>query len=313
MRIELSSEATEFGRQVVRALGAAGGDELVRAGEIAPQRRESLIAPVLGALGAWELEPRRDPEELEAAAALCRGAGYWATPYPVAERLARPVDLDVDGLLVVAGTEPVAAVAHLDLRWAAVTLDGVCGAAVTRPPVGAARETAFVAPLDMERLDGHTDPALPLVLSCWTLLGMLDRAVELAREHVLVREQFGRPLAEFQSVQFQLTDAEVERRGADLLARYALWSVQQERDDALVDALTLRSAMLTAADTVFRVAHQLHGALGFCDESPLSWLSRHSLPLRWLPVGAAGTDELLTRLAGRAGPAGLFEGEVYGR
>ncbi|MGW5375634.1 acyl-CoA dehydrogenase family protein [Nocardia sp. NPDC003999] len=307
MAIELATEASEYGKQAVRALRAAGGDELVRQAERDPARR-ARIAPVLGELGAWELEPRRDPVELEAAAALCRSAGYWATPYPVAERLARPVDMDVDGLVVAAGDEPAAAVADLDLRWAAVTPDGTRGAVEVRPSEGSARESAFVARLTVRPVDngGAADLALALVLPCWTLLGMLDRAVELTRAHVLVREQFGKPLAEFQSVQFQLTDAEVERRGVDVLARYALWSVQAERGDALIDALALRSATLEAAEAVFRVAHQLHGALGFCDESPLSWLSRYSLPLRRLPLGPAATDDLLARLAGRRGLSGLF-------
>ncbi|MET7773985.1 acyl-CoA dehydrogenase family protein [Nocardia sp. NPDC005366] len=308
MTIELCDEAQEFGRQALRALRAAGGDELVQAAEREPRGRHDLVAPVLGALGAWDLEPRRDPEELEAAAALCRSAGYWATPYPVAERLARPVDMNVDGIVVVAGAEPAAALADVDLRWAAVTLDGARGDVTVLPSAVSARESAFVAGLRVRPVDtdGAADVALALVLPCWTLLGMLDRAVELAREHVLVREQFGKPLAEFQSVQFQLTDAEVDRRGVDMLARYALWSIQAGRDDALVDALALRSAILEAADTVFRIAHQLHGALGFCDEAPLSWLSRYSLPLRRLPFAQIGTDEAMTGLMGRRGPAGLF-------
>ncbi len=307
MTIELCAEAREYGVQALRALRAAGGDELVQWAEREPARR-ALVAPVLGELGAWELEPRRDPVELEAAAALCRSAGYWATPYPVAERLARPVDLDVDGLVVVSDDEPAAAVADLDLRWAAVTLDGARGSVVVRPPGVSARESAFVARLEVSPVDadGAADLALALVLPCWTLLGMLDRAVELARAHVLVREQFGKPLAEFQSVQFQLTDAEVERRGVDVLARYALWSIQADRGEALIDALALRAAALEAAEAVFRVAHQLHGALGFCDESPLSWLSCYSLPSRRLPLGLVATEDLLARLAGRRGLTGLF-------
>ncbi len=58
--------------------------------------------------------------------------------------------------------------------------------------------------------------------------------------------------------------------------------------------------------TIFRTSHQLHGAMGFCDESTLSWISRYSQPLRQLPWGAAGTLDQLTRLAGRSGIAGLF-------
>jgi len=308
VNIELSEEAAEFGRLGLQALEAAGGDELVRLAEQEPARRESLVAPVLGELGAWELDPRGDAGELEAAAALCRSAGYWAAPYPVAERLSRPADLDVDGLVVVAGSAPAAAVADLDLRWAAVTVNGCRSLAVPRPPVAPPRASAFVTGLDLEPVDGDgaQDAALGLVLPCWTLLGMLDRAIDLTRSHVLVREQFGQSLAAFQGVQFQLADAEVERSGIEVLARYALWSIQAGNAEALDDALALRLAAVEAAETVFRAAHQLHGAMGFCDEAPLSWLSRYSQPLRRLPLGRSATLDQLTDRLGRRGLTGLF-------
>ena len=98
--------ARHFGRS-----SAAGGDQLVQQAEAKPDIRESLVGPILDGLGAWELDPRTDPDGLEAAAALCRSAGYWAVPYPVAERLSAPTDLDVDGLVVVADTRPSAAMA----------------------------------------------------------------------------------------------------------------------------------------------------------------------------------------------------------
>jgi alkylation response protein AidB-like acyl-CoA dehydrogenase len=152
------------------------------------------------------------------------------------------------------------------------------------------------------------DLSLGLVLPCWTLLGMLDRALELTRIYVREREQFGQPLSAFQGVQFQLTDAEVERIGFEELAKYALWSVESNRDESIDDALALRIAAIEAADTVFRICHQLHGAIGFCDETTLSWLSRYSLPLRRLPLGLSGTREALTRRIWRTGLAGLFGG-----
>ncbi|WP_330254924.1 acyl-CoA dehydrogenase family protein [Nocardia sp. NBC_00565] len=308
MNIELRTEAVEYGVQVRRALEAAGGDKLARLAEREPERRAGLVAPVLADLGAWELEPRRDAVELEAAAALCHSAGYWAAPYPVAERLSRPADLDVDGLIVVSDFRPEGAVAGLDLRWAAVTLDGHRGGVESAAPPRSPRTSAFVTELQVRPLDdnGAADVALGLVLPCWTLLGMLDRVLELARAHVLMRKQFGKPLAEFQGVQFQLTDAEVERGGVEMLARFALWSIQTGRADVVADALALRLAAVEAADIVFRVAHQLHGAIGFCDETTLSWLSRYSLPLRRLPFGLSGTVDQLTRRMGRSGLAGLF-------
>ena len=69
---------------------------------------------------------------------------------------------------------------------------------------------------------------------------MLDRALELTIAHVSLRKQFGQPLSSFQGVQFQLTDAEVERSGLDILAKYALWSIGAGKPEALDDALALR-------------------------------------------------------------------------
>src|SRR5512135_865933 len=101
MILDLGDDAKEYGRQALRAFESAGGDQLIQQAEAKPETRDALVGPVLGELGAWDLDARTDADELEAAAALCRSAGYWAVPYPVAERLARPVDLDTDGLVVV--------------------------------------------------------------------------------------------------------------------------------------------------------------------------------------------------------------------
>jgi alkylation response protein AidB-like acyl-CoA dehydrogenase len=139
---------------------------------------------------------------------------------------------------------------------------------------------------------------------------MLDRAIELTVAHVRMRQQFGQPLSAFQSVQFQLTDAEVERAGLEMLAKYATWSAAEARGDAIDtaidDALALRMAALEAAEIVFRVTHQLHGAVGFCDETTLSWLSRYSQPLRRLPLGLSATRAHLTDALGARGLTGLY-------
>ena len=75
------------------------------------------------------------------------------------------------------------------------------------------------------------------------------------------------------------------------------------RPDALADALALRMAAIEAAEVVFRVCHQLHGAVGFCDETTLSWLSRYSQPLRRLPLGLSATRDQLTRPSADAASA----------
>jgi len=301
MNIELSEEAVEYGHQASRAFEAAGGDELVQKAQDAPDTRAALITPILDELGALDLEPRADADQLEAAAALCRSAGYWALPYPVAERLCRTTDLESDGLVVVT-EHPKAPLGGLTDRWTAVDVDG--RRSIATP---GASGTAFVADLQLQPIDGDgtKDLALALALPMWTLLGMLDRALDLAVAHVSIRKQFGQTLSGFQSVQFQLTDGEVERSGLEMLARHTLWSIATDREAAIDDALALRMAALEAAEVVFRVTHQLHGASGFCDETTLSWLSRYSQPLRRLPLGLSATHALLTRRIGTAGLAPL--------
>jgi 3-oxo-4-pregnene-20-carboxyl-CoA dehydrogenase alpha subunit len=310
VNIDLSDEALEYGATVRKALESAGGDLLVQMAENEPGHRGQTVARVLEEVGAWSLEPRGSRDELEAAAALCRSAGYWSVAYPVAERLCRPADLEADGLVVVADVAPAASVAGLGLRWVAVTMSGRRSQALARQPALPPRQSAFVADLDLTPVDdnGASDLALGLVLPCWTLLGVLDRAMDLTRDYVLEREQFGQPLAAFQGVQFQFTEAEVERAGVEELAKYALWSIESGQLDSLQSALALRLAAVEAADTVLRVAHQLHGAIGFCDETTLSWVSRYSIPLRRLPFGLSATLHQLTRYVGREGLGGPFSG-----
>lgn len=305
----MGDNAIEFEGVAKRRFKSAGGDALLQAAEVDPACRQE-VEPILEELGAWQLDVRAGNEEIEAAALLCRSAGYWGVPYPVAERLSRPRDMDVDAVAVV-GPNPSAPASGLGLRWAAVDLDGRRSTAHVRPDHAPARQTGFVAGLDLEIVD-RVEPievALALVLPVWTLLGYLDRAIELTISYVVHRQQFGKPLASFQGVQFQLTDAEVERLGVEELAKYSLWSIQSRSHEGLVDALALRAGAIEAADVVFRVCHQLHGAIGFCDETVLSWTSRHSETLRRLPIGLAATRSELARRLGNGALSGIFNGE----
>jgi hypothetical protein len=290
---ELSDEALEYGAVVRRAFESAGGDLLVQQAEQEPEKRAHLVEPVLEELGAWDLDPRGSGDELEAAAAVCRSSGWWAVPYPVAERLSA---------VVVDARRPRGALGGIDRQWLTLDLDGNRYTATAKPLTIPPRKSAFVTDLELTPADGESDLALALTLPCWTLLGMLDRAMDGTRQYIHERHQFGQPLATFQGVQFQLTDAEVERVGLEELAKYALWTLD------LDDALALRAAAIDAADVVFRITHQLHGAIGFCDETTQSWVSRYSLPIRRLPLGLTATQALLVDRIGRRGLDGLYTG-----
>jgi acyl-CoA dehydrogenase len=135
--------------------------------------------------------------------------------------------------------------------------------------------------------------------------------LEITRQHVVARMQFGKPLAEFQAVRFTIADASVAVRGLHELAKYTISRMETAPTQVRsADALVLRLKATDTARQVFRVAHQLLGALGFCDESDVSVLDRHTQPLVRLPVS---TEVLATRLLPGVRSGGLetlFSGPV---
>lgn len=307
MKLTLSSDAAAYEQALHGAIASSGGDALVQQAERDSSVPAQVVEPILDRLGVWELSPREDGDELEAAAVACRVAGRFALPYPVAERLARLADFG-DGLVVINPVHPRANVGDIDLDWVAIEISGDrARARVRRDPV-TSRLAVFQRTLDLAvPVAGPArDAALALVLPCWTLLGMLDRAFELTRQHCVDRHQFGKRLLDFQAVQFQLADALVSLQGLEELAKYSLWATVAQPENSVTDALALRLAALEAANVVFRIAHQLHGAIGFCDEANLSWLSRHSQAHRRYPLGIAETEREYTAMAETAGLRGLF-------
>ncbi|KAA1394292.1 acyl-CoA dehydrogenase family protein [Aeromicrobium ginsengisoli] len=293
MNTELTEEALEIGRVVHAALTKAGGVDIARAvegGTAGPDATD-----ILARIGVWELRPRESVDDAEAAAAVCRAAGRVALPVPVAERLSSAPESGYDALAVVGAVPRVnLAAASSDLRWAVIDGAGVRSPVTSIGPMLNTQLGGLVSPVEIGA--GEDDlAALPLALTlpCWTLLGMMDSAMAMTRQHLLDRKQFGQPLASFQALQFRLADTATALLGFDELAKYTLWSVVTGQPGALVDAIACRLAAIETAEILFRTGHQMHGAMGFCDEVDLSWLSRHSQPARRLPWGKSQTQARL--------------------
>ncbi len=316
MNLELPGTVTDFAASAERALRDAGGTALHRHAEEQPGWRGERIGPLLLQLGVADLDPRRDVESALCAAELCRLAGRVALPYPVEAALGCP---PVDGARLGALVDRRDAwVEHADLPgpWLGVALDGTARPARPVPTDRNRTLAPFVHRVDLGEPVAEVDEggrALLMDLPSWRILGALERALELAVAHVKERRQFGRPLAEFQAVQFHLVDAEVAVRGLRQLARFTTWRLVAEPAAAMADALALRSYALESARTVLAVADLLHGALAFCDEHDLTVLTRavHA-PLR-LPVDLERTTELLVEAVDRHGFDGLFHHAADGR
>ena len=126
-------------------------------------------------------------------------------------------------------------------------------------------------------------------------LGGASFCLELARDYLLSRQQFGRFLAEFQALQFQLADMATELEAARLLVRRAANAMDHGSQDA-----TLYSAMAKrfATDVGFEVANralQLHGGYGYIKEFPIERVFRD---LRVHQI-LEGTNEIMRLIIAR--------------
>lgn len=308
MNTELAAEAVEFEQSVAAALAATGGFEHVRRAEQDHHYRY-VVGEQLAKLEVWDIDTD-DDLQLEAAALACRAAGRVALPYPIAERIAAQRVHGSDAVGMVGSATPRLAHADMDMRWVAIGVDGRTAQVVQSGGAGHAKISRFVTNVELGVWGDPTDAGpLLLILQAWTLLGMIQAAQEMTSGYVRDRRQFGQALGEFQSVQFALTDVAVATQGLEELCKYTLWAFRHRPDDAFTDALLLRVASLEAAETAFRVGHQLHGAIGFCDETDISWLSRHSQSLRRLPLGRSRTEAIL---ADRVRGLGVYSPVVGG-
>lgn len=292
MRADLPEDVVVFGDAVRHRLHALGGIRFaLRAETDDACRREAGEA--LTEVGAWDVDPRSGADELLAAAQLCRMAGAVALPYPVVEQL-----LAIAGarLALIDPRAPWVDHGDLDNEWVGADLDGN---AHRLSPGRRARSRLgpFVTPASLERLVPSValdDVARHLVLGSWRVLGGLESALALAAAHVAVREQFGKPLAEFQAVRFAVADASVALRGLEQLAKYTVWRLGAAGERARwADAVALRLHADEVASAVLHGCHQMLGAIGFCDEHDLSVLDRHHQPLLRLPCSAEALADRL--------------------
>lgn len=285
MNTELPQDIIDFSAVAVKQLTRLGGPQMALRAETDDSLRFAARDALAG-LGAFDLDVRSGADDLLAAAVLCQAAGATALPYPLVEEM-----LAVDGARLSLVNPRAPRIDHGDLpgAWLATDLDGT-----GYRPQPAARTAAklgpFLVPATLSAPIGTlpaADVNLHLVLGSWRILGAMQQALDIATGHVRAREQFGKPLADFQAVRFAVADAAVAVRGLHELAKYTLC-----RPDSLpaqmlsADALILRLKAADTARQLLRTAHQLLGALGFCDESDISVLDRHTQPLIRLPLSS---------------------------
>src|SRR5262245_42922535 len=98
-------------------------------------------------------------------------------------------------------------------------------------------------------------------------VGMAQGAYEAALHYSKQRKQFGKPIADFQAIQFKLADMATEIDAARLLIYRASWM----KDRGMKTTREASMAKLYAGEVAVRVAHecvQIHGGYGFIKDYP---------------------------------------------
>lgn len=105
-------------------------------------------------------------------------------------------------------------------------------------------------------------------------LGGAALALDTAQAYLAERRQFGRPLRDFQALQFKLADMATELEAARLMVRRAAAALDAGRPDA---TKLCAMAKRFATDAGFHVANealQLHGGYGYLADYPLERIVR---------------------------------------
>ena len=126
-------------------------------------------------------------------------------------------------------------------------------------------------------------------------VGAAQGALDAARRYLHERQQFGKPLASFQALQFKLADMATELVAARQMVRLAASKLDAGAPDASTYCAMAKRFATDAGFTVINEALQLHGGYGYIREYPLERLLRDARVHQILE----GTNEIMRVIIGR--------------
>lgn len=130
-------------------------------------------------------------------------------------------------------------------------------------------------------------------------LGVAAGAYEQALAFVQRREQFGRPICEFQGLQWMLADMATQLSAAQTLLYRAAASADWPGGTGFPDQALAAQAKLFASETAVKVTNdalQLHGAAGYGRDLPLERMVRDA---RMFTIGGGTAQVLRTAIASK--------------
>jgi alkylation response protein AidB-like acyl-CoA dehydrogenase len=118
-------------------------------------------------------------------------------------------------------------------------------------------------------------------------LGSAKEAYELSLNYAVARQQFGRPIADFQAIQFKLADMAVRIYTMEQIV-YDCAKKVDRGESATLESSIVKLYCTEAASQVIDEAIQIHGGMGFSRELPLERMYRDARVTRIFE----GTNEI---------------------
>ncbi len=121
--------------------------------------------------------------------------------------------------------------------------------------------------------------------------GIIEKCYQQTLDHVRSREQFGKPIGEFQAVQLKIADMYVKLKNVENIVFRTAWMTKNKvKDAAFINASKAYCSQVCV--DVALTAIQLHGGYGYMEEYHIEKLARDA---KLLELGAGTTDiNLLT-------------------
>jgi alkylation response protein AidB-like acyl-CoA dehydrogenase len=126
-------------------------------------------------------------------------------------------------------------------------------------------------------------------------VGAAQGALAQAQRYMQERQQFGKPIASFQALQFKLADMATELVAARQMVRLAAFKLDTGAPDATTYCAMAKRFATDVGFTVCNEALQLHGGYGYIREYPLERLLRDARVHQILE----GTNEIMRVIISR--------------
>jgi alkylation response protein AidB-like acyl-CoA dehydrogenase len=107
-----------------------------------------------------------------------------------------------------------------------------------------------------------------VVAKCAELVGCSQTAFDMTVAYAKERKQFGQPIGSFQAVQHHCANMVMDVDGGRFITYKAAWELA-EGHKASMSAAMAKAWTSGAAHRVTTLAHQIHGAIAFCEEMDL--------------------------------------------